>query len=437
MSEPESRRSFLDSPLSDGDRRALRLLLYFALAAVAFVVLSFVTTIAAYFSDIVAIFFLAWLLAFLIDPLATRVEQVSPSGALPRHVAVLVVFLALAIVVVVVAVVIADSLAASITEFVDAAPRLRQDLPSVLSPLQGVVDAIGLGQFRLAQGAIGILDSFNESSFEVLQPIQQIAAFGVNAFGTFSLIVFLSIYMAADGNRLRVGYHRLFPARFEANLAVFENSVARSFGGFVRGQVLLAVVYGAIAFVTCVILGLPYLPLVVGIVTVIHLVPFFGPFVSWAPPVIVAALFVPGALVAALLIMGISMILLMNLVQPRLMGDAVGLHPVVVLGSVLVGAKLAGILGAIFAVPVAAVLAAIVFQWRHRSVDAPATPQEMAAAAAAAESAAVAVAAARASNAAGGPRGSSPDGGPDPLAGAPVAARGSRRRLSRGPFPGR
>jgi predicted PurR-regulated permease PerM len=392
MSEPESRRSFTAPPISDGDRRALRVLLYLALVAVGFVVLSFVATIAAYFSDIVAIFFLAWLLAFLIDPLATWLVRASPAGALPRGVAVLLVYFLIAVVLLVIVVVIADSLASSITQFVQTSPRLRQDLPAVLAPLQGVLDAVGLGQFKLAQGAIGILDSFNEGTFEILRPIQGIAAFGVNAFGTFSLILFLSVYMAADGDRLRLAIHRLFPARFETNLAVFENSVARSFGGFVRGQVILGVAYGAIAFATCVILGLPYLPLVVGIVTVLHMIPFFGPFVSWTPPVIVAVLFAPGALVAALLIMGISMLLLMNLVQPRIMGDAVGLHPVVVLGSVLVGAKLAGILGAIFAVPVAAVLAAIVVQYRHRSVDAPATLEQMQEAARAAEAGALAVA---------------------------------------------
>jgi len=442
VSQLPDRRSLFDPPLSDGDRRALRLLLYLALIAVGFVVISFLATIAVYFSDTVAIFFLAWLLAFLLDPFASWLVRASPAGALPRGVAVLLVYALIAILLVVVAVVIADSLAGSITQFVQAAPRLRQDLPTVLAPIQTLVDAVGLGQFKLAAGAIGILDSFNQGSFELLGPIQQIAAFGVNAFGTFSIILFLSVYMAADGNRLRLGFHRLFPARFEANLAVFENSVARSFGGFVRGQVILGVSYGAIAFVTCVVLGLPYLPLVVGVVTVLHMVPFFGPFVSWTPPVIVAALFAPAALVPAILIMGISMLLLMNLVQPRIMGDAVGLHPIVVLGSVLVGGKIAGVLGAIFSVPIAAVLAAIVVQWRHRAVEAPATPQEMAAAAAAAEASAVAVAsAAAAARGAGTGRGAKSDAPARPEAAVRRAASGSaaavRRRIARGTAPGR
>src|SRR3990172_11080795 len=69
VSEPLGPRSWMQTPLPDGERRALKGLLYLALVAVGFVVLSFVATGAAYFSDILAIFFLAWLLAFLLDPL--------------------------------------------------------------------------------------------------------------------------------------------------------------------------------------------------------------------------------------------------------------------------------------------------------------------------------------------------------------------------------
>ena len=378
----------MDPVLTIGDRRALRVLLYLALVAVGFVVLSFVATIAAYFSDILAIFFLAWLLAFLLDPIASLLERIA--DWIPRPVAVLLAYVLIASLLVVVVVVLADSVANSIRQFVEAAPQLRQDLPRLLAPFQARLDQIGLGQFQLAAGATGILDSFNAGSGEVLRPIQQIAVFGAGAFGTFSLIVFLSLYMAADGARLRVTLHRLFPARFEGDIAVFETSVARSFGGFIRGQVLLGLFYGAIAFITCLWLGLPFLPLVVVTVTVLHMIPFFGPFLSWAPPVIVAVFFVPGAAFAALIVMGVSMILLMNLVQPRLMGHAVGLHPVAVLGSVLIGAKLAGVLGAIFAVPVAAVIAAVVGQWRDRSVAAPATIAQMDGAARTAERAAAA-----------------------------------------------
>jgi predicted PurR-regulated permease PerM len=87
-------------------------------------------------------------------------------------------------------------------------------------------------------------------------------------------------------------------------------------------------------------------------------IPFFGPFVAWAPPVIVAILAKPDAVVPTILLVGVGWLLVMNILQPRLMQEAVGIHPIVVLGSVLIGSKVAGVTGAIFGIPIAAVLSA-------------------------------------------------------------------------------
>ena len=78
---------------------------------------------------------------------------------------------------------------------------------------------------------------------------------------------------------------------------------------------------------------------------VLMAIPFFGPFVAWAPPVVVAFLTQSGDTLPAFILMGIGWLLVMNLLQPRLMQEAVGIHPIVVLGSVLIGAKIAGIAG--------------------------------------------------------------------------------------------
>jgi hypothetical protein len=92
-------------------------------------------------------------------------------------------------------------------------------------------------------------------------------------------------------------------------------------------------------------------------------IPFFGPFVSWAPPVVVAVFTDPGLIVPALVIMAIGWFLVMNVLQPRLMADAVGLHPIVVLGAVIIGSKVAGVSGAIFGIPIAAVLSSLFFHY--------------------------------------------------------------------------
>jgi predicted PurR-regulated permease PerM len=67
------------------------------------------------------------------------------------------------------------------------------------------------------------------------------------------------------------------------------------------------------------------------------------------------------------IVMGIAWFVTMNVLQPRLMSGSVGIHPIVVLASVVVGSKIAGIAGAIFGIPIAAVLSAFFFHWFGRS----------------------------------------------------------------------
>jgi predicted PurR-regulated permease PerM len=98
-------------------------------------------------------------------------------------------------------------------------------------------------------------------------------------------------------------------------------------------------------------------------------IPFFGPFVAWAPPVLVAILINPDATLPSVALMAAGWLLVMNVVQPRLMSNAVGIHPIVVLGSVIVGSRIAGVPGAIFGIPIAAVLSAFFFHFFTRAND--------------------------------------------------------------------
>ena len=98
-------------------------------------------------------------------------------------------------------------------------------------------------------------------------------------------------------------------------------------------------------------------------------IPFFGPFVAWAPPVVVAFLTNSGSALPAFILMGIGWLIVMNVLQPRLMQESVGIHPIVVLGSVLIGSKIAGIAGAIFGIPIAAVISAFFFHYLAMTRD--------------------------------------------------------------------
>ena len=86
------------------------------------------------------------------------------------------------------------------------------------------------------------------------------------------------------------------------------------------------------------------------------LIPFFGPPLALVPPIIGAALFAGGSALPVAIILLVAQTLIVNWLQPRLMRDALGLHPILVLVGLLVGAQVAGIWGALFGIPVIAVV---------------------------------------------------------------------------------
>ncbi len=347
------------------ERRLAGAILVLATVVLFFIAVGLIADALAYFADILLAFFLAWLLAFIISPVVTRIAADIPG--LPRVIATVMVYTIIAIVIIVLALVIAQGLANSITSFVSSIPDIRNRLPEIVAPVQGWLDSIGLGQIDVVVQIGSLLDNVDELAAALVAPLQSIAVASVGAIGTGLIIFFLSIYMVVDRDQIMAFLFRLVPPGAAEEARLLQTSVARSFGGFLRGQAVMGMVYFAIALGTSLLLGLPLAILTSTLSGVLQAIPFFGPFLSWAPPVIVALLFKPDALVPTVIIMVTGWFLVMNVLQPRIMQGSVGIHPIVVLMSVLIGSRIAGIPGAIFGIPVAAVASAFFFHFLRRT----------------------------------------------------------------------
>jgi predicted PurR-regulated permease PerM len=347
--------------VNDRQRRWLTAALVLGTLVLAIVLTSLVGSIFFAFGDIVLVFFLAWLLAFILSPLVRGLTRMLPF--LPRVGAVVLVYAALVGVIVLAVVLIAGALAQSIRDFVVNVPTLRDDLPNLLKPWQERLDGIGLSQVDLAGQARIFLDNLQTYAVQLAGPVQQLAVASLGAMGNLLIVLILSLYMVVDSEAILSFLFRVVPPAYKEEARLLESSVARSFGGFLRGQAILGVVYAAVAAVTSALLGLPYLAVTTAVAGGLMAIPFFGPFLAWAPPVVVALLALPDATVPSLVLMGVGWLLVMNILQPRLMQEAVGIHPIVVLGSVLIGSKIAGVTGAIFGIPIAAVISAFFFHF--------------------------------------------------------------------------
>ena len=353
--------------LSEREHRWLTALLVLATVAVSFVVVDSIANLVMFFADTIMVFFLAWLLAFILSPVANGLLRFFPG--LPRAIAVIIVYAVLILIVIAALLLIAQQLYSSINNLVTHWPTGDQ-LKTILDPWQQRLNSVGLGQVNLAQQTNDALGNLKNGADQLLQPLGNIAIASLGIFGNLLFVFFLSLYMAVDRDRIMSFLFRLVPPDYTDEAQLLEHSVARSFGGFLRGQALTGLIYGLISMAASLLLGLPYMPVTAVSSGILQAIPFFGPFISWVPPVLVAVFFQPDAILPALVIMIAGWFVLMNIIQPRLMAEAVGLHPVVVLGSVLVGTKLAGIPGAIFGVPIAAVVASFFFYYLgHRRLE--------------------------------------------------------------------
>ena len=125
---------------------------------------------------------------------------------------------------------------------------------------------------------------------QLVRPLTDLALFSIGIVGNLLLIIFLSLFIVVDQDRILAYINRLVPPRYAEPARLFEKSVSTSFGGFIRGQAIQGLRYGGFAAITMLVFGLDFLPASAALVGVIQMVPFFGPLLSWAPPVVVAML---------------------------------------------------------------------------------------------------------------------------------------------------
>jgi predicted PurR-regulated permease PerM len=352
-------------PPGGRERRLVGAILVLGTVVLFFVALSLAAEALGFFGDILLTFFLAWLLAFIISPVVTRIVDLIPR--LHRVVATVLVYTVIVALLVFIVLVVTQALSTSITQFVADIPRIRANIDQIVAPFQGWLNGIGLAQVDLATQALAVLDNLDEIAAQLIVPLQSIAVASVGAIGTMLIVFILSIYMVIDRDQILAFLFRLVPPTYAEEARLLQTSVARSFGGFLRGQAVMGIVYFGFALFTSLVLQLDLVPLTSVSAGLLMAIPFFGPFLAWAPPIAVALVTRPDALLPALILMGAGWLVVMNVLQPRIMQGAVGIHPIVVLGSVLIGSRLAGIPGAIFGIPIAAVVSSFFFHFLRLS----------------------------------------------------------------------
>lgn len=313
--------------------------------------------VASHFSDIIVIFFLAWLLAFILSPLAGYFERWL---GVSRAIAAGLIYVALLLFVIVGFVIV-------VPMALDQIVQLANSVPAVVTLAQGWITFF---QSELvARGFTVDLPTIYRSTDLTSQVGNLASGIVANSIGLVSgvasavfgivVVLIISFYLVLDGERVLPRVLAILPTD-SASERYFFASINRTFGGFLRGSLFLAFLNALGIALVMSVAGLGYVVIGSILAFVLTLIPLVGSLLALVMPVLLAALLGDTTKVLVVFaILFLYQLILFNVVGPKAIGDRMGLHPVLVFLALLVGAKEAGFVGAVFGGPIAAVLYAM------------------------------------------------------------------------------
>jgi predicted PurR-regulated permease PerM len=170
----------------------------------------------------------------------------------------------------------------------------------------------------------------------------------------FLLILALSYYTMLDWRNISQQVLSLIPRHYHDEIHTTARILDRTFGGFLRGQLLIALLNGLVTLLVMLAFEAPFAGLIALLSALIILIPIIGaPIALWGPPL---TLWLQGAWTAGLwmwLILLVYQQVLFHFLVPRMLGEATGLPPLLTLIAVLIGVRLFGFWGFVFAIPIA------------------------------------------------------------------------------------
>ncbi len=305
-------------------------------------------------------------LAYLGDPLVDRLERFRFfKWTLNRTVAVVIVFILMLAIFTLVLLILIPLLRDQVQRLIERAPEMldwllttalpwvqaRLGLESLVPDSESVLSAVKQYWKEASTAAFGVLGSVSRGGQAVLQWIMNLV-----------LIPVVTFYLLRDWDRLVAGVKASLPRHIEPKASQLWREIDDVLGAFIRGQLMVMVALGLLYSIGLWLVGLD-LAFIIGMgAGLLSIGPYLGTFVGVVAALIAALFQFQDVLhtVLVLAVFAVGQSLEGMVLTPKLVGDRVGLHPVVVIFAVLAGGQLFGFLGILLALPVASALNVVV-----------------------------------------------------------------------------
>jgi predicted PurR-regulated permease PerM len=320
-------------------------------------------------------FVVGLVLAYLLD---LPVERMARIG-MPRWLSVLIVYAVVVVLVIQGLLVVLRPLGTELSTFIREFPTFTAQVADMYAHLDlpsGLREAVDRWLNDLGQGVGGL------NPTDLLPVVTGIAGIVGSIVGYIIVPVWV-FYLIKDRPALAAAAHRSLPETWRPDVRAISYLVIRVFGQWLRGQLFLGVTVGVATFAGLLLLSATVDPvfgrfavLLSIIAGILELLPIIGPIIAAIPAVLLALTAGIDAAIAAVVLYTVIQQLENNLLVPKIQGDAVELHPSAVMLALVVGGAIAGLLGAILALPITAAARDVFRYLFHRLDEPPSTPDE-------------------------------------------------------------
>jgi putative heme transporter len=343
----------------------------------------FVLVVLVVFRSVVMPFAGAALVAYLVAPGVDQIVQVRVRGKpVPRWVAILLIYAAFFTVMYLLVITITPQLYAELArisrDFLASINDLTPERVHALAlqteswlrsrglPIDMGTDPSGSGRFSVSFNLEQFFqDAAEKTSFWVKAHAGDIVSvsrrFVSGTLATVFMMFFIlmvAAFFSIDVRTIRGYVRTLVPPELAPDAALLAARIDRSLAGVVRGQVTICLVNGALTLAGLLLFGVNFAFLLTTVATMLSLIPIFGAIIS-SVPIVAIALAQSWQQAAAMLLWIIGIHALeAYFLNPKIMGTAAKIHPIIVAFSLIAGERTFGLLGALFAVPIAAIVVA-------------------------------------------------------------------------------
>ncbi len=295
--------------------------------------------------DILLIVFISVIIAAAISSPVNWLHQ----RRIPRILGVVFIYLAILLFLALIVALIFPPLAEQVKQLAQNFPDLVNKVSTNFKEIWGEYQNKGNLQAILSQ----VSDKLNQATSNIFGTI-------INLFGgifSAGIILVISFYLAVQEKGIKRFFISMTPKDHQSYISDLIERIVSKIGGWLRGQLILMLIIGILTYIGLFFLGVKYALTLALIAGLFEIIPYVGPILAAIPAIILA--FIQSPLLALLvLVLYVFIQQLENyIIFPQIMKKTVGLNPIIIIIVMLIGAKLAGVLGIILSVPLAAAIA--------------------------------------------------------------------------------